>query len=336
MRKYLAILAMATLVACSGKDKDTGKGDDDDDAVGDDDDDDDATGCTTIVATTFPEDGATDAYFKSDVRFQLSSADTTATIEVMDAGGGAVSGSSTTEGTLVIWQGDDFSPTSDYTATLTYCGGTAEIGFTTSATGASTGGNVVDRVYDLDLASGSWILPSPEVGGLLATELDVQLLFMPISADTEITMRGSLGDGAGNQDVCSPTIEFPPAAFEDPFFQIASDLLTLEVAGYAIDVQDLDLSGAFTPSGNGIEGASLRGVIDTRPLVEVLAAGGADDAVCQLVAVFGVSCVDCGGGEPYCLEVWVDSIEADELGGASPLTVIEQADIDANPACAGG
>jgi hypothetical protein len=333
MHKYLTLLAAATLFACSGKDKDTA-GDDDDDTVGDDDDDDDddTSNCTILVASQFPEDGETDAYYKTDVRFQLSEADPSASIEVTDAGGSVVSGSTSSVGNLVIWEGDDFAPSSDYTATLTYECGTAEASWTTSPTGSPTGGAIVDRVYDLDLATGSWILPSPEVGALLATELDVELLFMPVSADTEIVMRGAVGTGNDEQDLCSPTIEFPAASFDDPFFRIASDLLTLEVAGYAIDVQDLDLSGAFTPNGDGMEGASLQGVIDTRPLVEVLAPGGADDAVCQLVAVFGVSCVDCGGGDNYCLEVWVDSIVAEEVS-SDPLLPIDQAAIDANPDC---
>jgi hypothetical protein len=331
MRQYLAILTAATLFAACGGDKTT-TGDDDDDttATGDDDDD---TACNVQVVSQFPADGATDAYFKTDVRFQLSEEDASATITVKDAGGAEVSGDSMAMGNLVIWQGDDLQPSTDYTATLSYACGDATAAWSTSATGAPTGGGVVDTVYDLDLASGSWVLPSPEVGALLATQLDVELLFMPLSADTEIVMRGALGTGADAQDLCSPTLEFPAATFEDPFFQIASPLLTLNVAGYSIDVQDLDLQGSFRPDASGIDGASLQGVIDTRPLVDVLAPGGADDSVCVLVSTFGVSCVDCGNGENYCLEVWVDSIEAGAVN-ADPLVAITEADIAANPDCA--
>jgi hypothetical protein len=331
MRKYLAILAAATLVAACGGDKTDTTGDDDDDTTGDDDDDD--TACDVSIVSQFPADGSSDAYWKTDVRFQLSEEDAGATIVVKDAGGAEISGSTMALGNLVIWEGDDLAPSSDYTATLTYACGEATASWSTSATGAPTGGGIVDSVYDLDLASGSWVLPSPEVGALLATQLDVELLFMPVSADTEIVMRGALGTGADAQDVCSPTIEFPAADFEDPFFQIASPLLTLEVAGYSIDVQDLDLQGSFTPNADGMDGASLKGVIDTRPLVDVLAPGGTEDSVCVLVSTFGVSCVDCGNGENFCLEVWVDSIEAASVG-ADPLVEITTADVEGNPACA--
>jgi hypothetical protein len=331
MHKYLAILAAAMFVACSGGDDTTDKGDDDDDTTGDDDDD----TCAINIVSQFPADGASDAYYKTDVRFQLSAPDAAATIMVMDAGGAEVSGSTSSIANLVIWEGDDLAPNSDYTAMLTYSCGEATAAWSTSSTGAPAGQDIVNSVYDLDLATGSWVLPSPEVGALLATQLDVELLFMPISATTEIVMWGGLGTGADAQDVCSPTIEFPAADFEDPFFQIASPLLTLDVAGYSVDVQDLDLQGAFTPDASAMQGASLKGVIDTRPLVDVLAYGGDPDAVCILVSTFGVSCVDCGNGEEFCLEVWVDNMSAERVN-ADPLLLITEQDITDNPDCATG
>lgn len=330
MRKYLAILAAATLFACGGDKDKTTTGDDDDDTTGDDDD----TSCDVSIVSQFPADGAADAYYKTDVRFQLSAEDTSASIVVKDSAGAEISGSTSSLGTLVIWEGDDLSPDSDYTATLTYACGEATAAWSTTSTGAPAGQAIIDSVYDLDLASGSWVLPSPEVGALLATQLDVELLFMPISADSEIVMRGALGTGNDAQDVCSETIEFPPATFDDPFFQIASDLLTLDVAGYSIDVQDLDLQGSFTPDASGMEGASLKGMIDTRPLVDVLSPGGTEDSVCLLMSTFGVNCIDCGNGETFCIDVWVDSIEAAAVG-ADPLVEITTADVDGNPDCAG-
>ena len=250
-----------------------------------------------------------------------------------DAGGAVVSGTTTTMDNLVIWEGDDLSPTTDYTATLTYSCGSATAAWATSETGGSTGGAVVDEVFDLNLSSGSWILPSPEVGALLATQLDVELLVMPVSADSEIVIRGALGTGADAQDECSPSIEFPAASFSDPFFQIAADVLTLDVAGYSIDINELDLSGAFAPDASMIQGASLQGTIDTHPLVDFLVPGGPPDAVCDLVGTFGVACEACaGGGGDYCISVWVDNIAAVNIDGA-PLVEITEADIAANGAC---
>lgn len=331
MRRYLTILAMATLASCSGssgKDETAGDGPTD---GGDDDD----TACTNSVIEMFPADADNDVYYKTDVRFRLAAEDTTATITVTDAAGNTVNGSSTVESTLVAWAGDDFSPSTTYTATLVYECGEAPVTWTTSDTGTAVAVDVTGMVYNLDLTSGEWIEPAG-VGDLLATQLgDVEVLISPTSVSaTQIEMLGGLGDGTGNQDECSPTFAFPAADWTDPFFQLQADSLDLDIAGFVVTVDDLDLSGAFSPNGDRIQGAVLKGAIDTRPLVDLIAPGGTEDAVCQLVATFGVACQECQDGSgPYCLSVHVDSIDAGRVSGADPLVPITDADIKANVNC---
>ena len=55
----------------------------------------------------------------------------------------------------------------------------------------------------------------------------------------------------------------------------------------------------------------------------------------RVVAALGVSCVPCGGDESqtFCLSVWVDNIAAAYVDGGT-LVPIDDAAIDANPACA--
>ena len=308
MHRYLAILAMA-LYGCSGDaDKDTT---DDIGSAGDDDDDD---VCMNSILSQFPEAGSTDVYFKTDVRFTLAVEDPTAVIKLVDAANTEVNGTTAVSGTLVTWSGDDLQPSTEYTATLTYECGDAAVSWTTSEVGGPTTVDLTGGVYGLDVAGGQWVQPAG-VGDLLASQLGDTQIFLSVSevaADT-ITMLGAIGSG-GLQDVCSPTIPFPPADWQDPTFSLQSPLLPLVVAGFTIDIENLDLSGSFAPDGSRIQGGSLKGSIDTRPLGAAFGLSGGDDAVCALVATFGVACEACGDGSgTYCLSVWVDDMGAAKL-----------------------
>lgn len=327
MTRYLAVLAAALLVACSGEKSGSPTGDTGG-SVGDDDDD----SCGNGVATRFPASGDVDVYFRTDVRFGLNAEETTATIAVADSAGATVNGTTSVAGPLVTWSGDDLAPNTAYTATLTYSCGTDQITFTTSATGTATGIDLTGRVYALDLANGDWVKP-PGVGALLASQLaDTQVMVSPTAQSaTDITMTGAIGS-AGVQDLCSPTIAFPPATWSDPSFSLSSDILPLVVAGFTIEIQNLDLSGAFAPDASRIQGAALLGTIDTRPLGVAFDLGSTDNAVCQLVSTFGVSCEECTDGEPYCLSVYIDAVDAPYLNGTT-LVPRSDADIAADPAC---
>jgi hypothetical protein len=327
MTRYLAVLAAAMLAACSGG-KDTGPTGDTGGTPGDDDD-----ACENSVVTRFPVSGDADVFYKTDVRFSLEAEEADASITVTDGAGAVVDGQTTVAGTLVTWDGTaDLAPSTAYTATLSYSCGEDAISFTTSNTGEPTGGGLEGRVYALDLAGGDWVEP-PGVGPLLSSQLgDTQVLVSPLALDaTSITMIGAIGS-AGIQDLCSPTLPFPPADWTDPYFSLAAPALDLVVAGFTVTIQDLDLSGAFAPDASRIQGAALKGTIDTRPLGVAFDLGTAPDAVCQLVATFGVACQECGDGEPYCLSVYIDAVEAGYLNGS---TIVERtdADIAADPAC---
>ena len=292
------------------------------------------------MVATFPVADDSDVYYRTDIRFTLAIEETGATVVVTDAGGAEVAGATSVLGTVVTWNGTaDLSPSTSYTATLNYECGAAPVSFTTSDTGAPTGVDITDLVFELDLASGEWVEP-PGVGEIIASQLGaVQVLVSPkVVTPTEITMIGALGDGVGGQDPCSPYLDFGQAAgWTDPYFELSSELLTLDVAGVVVDVEDLLLAGAFAPDGSRIQGAVLQGSVDTRPLGSLVGATGTgDDAVCQLVAIFGITCDECGDGTgPYCLSINVDNIVAEQIPGATPLEMIDQAAIDANPACTG-
>ena len=109
--------------------------------------------------------------------------------------------------------------------------------------------------------------------------------------------------------------------------------MPLEVEGFSVVIDDLQLSGAFAADGTSVQGVTLAGKIDTRPLVELVSPGGADDAVCVLVSTFGVACEACSDGSgDYCLTVYVDNMVAPEQAG---LTIQPRTaeDVAADPAC---
>ncbi|MCP4921996.1 MAG: hypothetical protein GY913_34275, partial [Proteobacteria bacterium] len=222
--------------------------------------------------------------------------------------------------TVRFYPSADLASSSSYTATASWCDGegTGSISFSTSELGtAADAASLVGNTYSLDLASGRIIIPEG-VGTILESYLDYTL-YMGVSAadDSEITFLGATAneDDPSAQDYCTPTLDFPSADFTgNPFFQIGPETTTLDVAGFSIEIQDLNVSGALAPGGDWIGGATLSGSIDTRPLGELLDSTE-DGAICELVQGFGVECEPCSDGLEYCLSIYVVDLSADVVSG---------------------
>ena len=149
---------------------------------------------------------------------------------------------------------------------------------------------------------------------------------------------GALGiEGASPaaQDTCEETIDFPTAAdfTDNPFFAVGPDTTTLSVEGLDVTIDDLLISGAFSPDGSYIAGATLAGAIDTRPLVGLIDPEGGENTICDLVATFGVACEACSDGSgDFCLTLLVNDISAEELPGTT-LVSRSADDIAADATC---
>ena len=147
---------------------------------------------------------------------------------------------------------------------------------------------------------------------------------------TTIPMIGAVGAN-GEQDVCVPTLDFPvDPSWDNPYWEVNSPSLSISVDEFVIDVTDVTIAGAFSADGSTIQGGVLKGVIDTRPLVDAISPGGGDSAVCDIVVALGVSCVPCGDGSPYCLELWVTDIEAVKLPGVTIEPIVTPTDPSCN------
>ena len=304
----LALLVLAC-VACDG-DKDTA--DTADEACG-------------VRVRTFPLQGAVSAYYRSDVEFKLTTPDATAQITTDIPGSQELSA----DGLTVYWRlSQPLAPSTTYSASLTYCTGTVELSFTTSALGTAIpdASTLQGRTYLLNLADAR-ITEPPGIGALLSSELDGVSIYTGITdvTATTITVIGGLGreDAATpTQEYCDPTIDFPVADFTaSPHFEISGDGATpITVAGTTVYIENLNISGDFASDLSYFGGGVLAGTIDTRPLDFEF--GDEVGFICDTAAALGVVCAPCGDGEPFCLSLVADSIDA-QLVADLELVVID-------------
>lgn len=291
----------------------------------------------------FPEEGSSRAYYRTTVDATFSEVVEGATLTLKDASGADVAGATVWDGKrLVFTPTDALTPSSQYTATVAFeCVGEpagGSVSWTVSEVGAPTDlTTLVGRDYALDLGSARFLRPDA-IGGLIGDFLDFDILVAVKEAnDTSITMFGALGETGqpGQQAQCTETIDFPAAGFTgNPYFELGPQTLEVSVSDVDVQIQDMFLSGSFSPDGSYIDGVTLAGIIDTRPLASIVDNNpdAPPETVCEFTGRLGINCIACpdGSGE-YCLELLADSISADSAG-VSDLTEID--DPCALPQCA--
>jgi hypothetical protein len=223
MNRFVSILGLLALAACSSKDGDTsGLTDGDADGVIGD------TCDVEGVAVAYPtSDGATDFYYRGAVEFAFDGMDDEATITVSDAGGNALEGGTSWVGNNLVFQPNaPLAAQSDYSATLSHCAGDSTVSFRTSDIGSALEGDastLVGNTYVVSLEGARFVKPAG-VGSLLLGMLEQDILLGVVSvSDTEIEMNGALSETTSSaQDRCEPSIDFPDAAdfTGAPFFSI--------------------------------------------------------------------------------------------------------------------
>lgn len=339
MKRILTIaplLALPTFLACGDKDGDTGGADG---TVGDGGG---TSDCTVTVDSTWPSDGETDAYYRTQVEFILSGADetTTPSIALADSSGAQVDGTSSLndDGTVVyFYPTDPLTNGETYTATLTYCAGAPEISFTVGDLGAPLSADLTGKGYVVDLDNARFVEPAG-VASLLLGELENDILLGVESVDgTDLEMIGAISvDGGTAQDVCEESIDFPTVDFSDsPYFELPPADTTISAAGYDVTISQLSVSGTFAADGSYFGGGVLSGELDARilaPLVGELVGSEDPDEICTLLVGFGVECTECSSdGQNYCIAVLVEDLTATEGASLVPVTA---EDIAANGDCA--
>lgn len=318
-------------------------------ADGGDTEDTDAAECL-ITYKMYPEDGATRAYYRTTVDATFSEVVDGAELTVADDGGADVAGSADWDGKRLVFQPDSpLQPGGSYTANVSFpCEGGTESGsvsWTVSEVGAATdAGGLVGNDYALNLAGARFLRPDA-VGDLIGEFLTFDILMSVKSIDgSEMVVFGALGDEevSGAQQTCTPTIDFPPADFsENPYFELGPQEFTVEVEGVEVTIDDLFLAGSFSPDGSYIDGATLAGVVDTRPFASLVDddPNAPEDAVCQLTGRLGIDCIECPDGTgAFCLEILADSIAATSDGVDDLIEIPDPCALEecsAEPECSG-
>jgi hypothetical protein len=300
----LALPLALLLAACSGDAAPT--------------DDTAAVTCTVTVKESVPEQGATDAYYRGAVEWRLSDPDPLATVEASFAG----TLSRSEDGEVLSYVPDaPLTPNTAYSATLSYCGGTEDLSFTTSADGAPVTDvdGLLNRTYSFDLAAARIV--SPEGMNLVLSSVPQQPLLIGVVAidgDTlDLIEGGSVVDGdVQAQDYCLATTDLPGAAFaESPYFRLEADTATVSVGGAPVTVTGMVITGTFAADGTYLAGGTLSGLLDTRNMGVLVGDVGNPSAACDLMVQAGIRCGDCPDGGRYCLDLVADQILAPELPG---------------------
>ncbi|HCP45295.1 MAG TPA: hypothetical protein DIU15_04605, partial [Deltaproteobacteria bacterium] len=342
-------------------------GDDDDSAddgsVTDDDDsagDDAAAGDSAVIVRTVPEPSEPDFFFRSNLEVEWSLPPNEASLDLRDAAGSAVGGSTEMENsgrTLVFDPDDDLSPSSQYTVTVSWSGDDSPLvfEFSTGSYGEQLDGaaeqGLVGRVFNLDLTAGNFVEP-PGVGAILQSQIDDVAILFTMTAESNfdpasqpgLHILGAVGEIDGGQvstDACSETLGFTygadgvlgtsddsPARWENPSMELGPTTLELNLSGLATTIEDLLISGAFHPELDDMQGGVFEGKIDTRPLAPVLDPEGGEDALCALILqTVGVDCEPCNddGTEPFCLDLVIEDIPGVRVDGLSitPTTCVD-------------
>lgn len=319
-------LALFALAGCTGEavdstDTDPSHTGDSDSAVVDD-----TAGCLAGVTSTEPADGTTGVYYHDTLTVSFDGDGGDAVFTLADDAGVEVPVSATwTDGNVqAILTPAAMAPLTTYTLTTTVCGTTATSSFTTSDLGTPltvdpsdlVGSTYVFRLSDADITEPAFL------GIIAGTYLTVPILIGVDQADSEtIDLIGGLGyeqDAGYVQEPGLPTWDFPVASFADqPYFEAASSLITIMYGTTPIPISDFTLSGTFRSDGSAIEHGIATGTGDSRYMAE-LVGKPADEysAVCDLAASAGVVCTECPtDGEPYCLYIVAESINATKVDG---------------------
>lgn len=289
-----------------------------------------------FVASSSPADGSSGVFPGTSLIWTLSDADPTFSL-VLFQGNTLVPGSGSFSGNVFTWTPDlPLEPNTTYEASGTWCNGaqSAVATFTTGTIGTPVDtSQLTANAYQIDLTDPAvvWVQP-PGVGPLFASQIDVPILLGISSATaTNLNVRVTLGVAGTNPAVQDECVETTPSSgdfTDNPYFEDIS--LVFDLGG--VPFGPLPVSGAFSPDGSSAV-VAMQGAIDTRPLVPLLTPGGADEAVCDLVAQFGINCVSCPGGGDFCLQMHIENIPVTELPNTT-VVEITASDVIFNPSCA--
>jgi hypothetical protein len=287
----------------------------------------DPPACTNAF-TAFPAADSVGTYYRGTVEAHFQTIDESARLTVVGA-----RGSQTWADNVLVFTPDaPFSSSTTYMARVEFECGSSEWEFTTSDVGPVVNADLIGRTYDIDLYAGRW---HPRgFGDLIEWSFLSDLMVEVVGVDGDrLILRGATTSYVDDEDVvpstCFATADFEPADFsQDPYFAGSEEEFHLALYdGLWTPIHDMALTGAFAADGSRMEGLTLEGTIDTRPLAPLLPFEPDEDEVCMLAQTMSSACVPCGDGSgDFCLPIHIDSLPGRLVEASIPA--IEPADID--------
>ena len=248
------------------------------------------------------------------IRVTFSGAPRSAELKVSEG-----SGTARIEGDVLIWTPDEPLPgDTRVEAVVAFCD--TEVGwqFVTDDVGAPIAADLTGTTWLIDPASLRVVHPEG-VGSVLESYLEAGILVQVLEHDDELDLLVAFEEG-GDQAACRTTERVTVSLEDDPFLSYGPETSTL----WDIEIKDLGLGGAVASDGSGLSGLRAEGVVDTRPLVPLVDEGGEDDAMCELMAGFGVECVPCEDGSELC----IDAVIEEGVAQAVAVSLVETPECD--------
>ncbi len=180
-----------------------------------------------------------------------------------------------------------------------------------------------DDAGDDDLATDPISDPDGLVGGRylldFATGEPEEAMFLKLMSQylTEwwlVLQVEALHDGAGTialrYNGAAPAVA---GSWDNPQFAVGPGDVLDTVSGDPL-AWGVTVDGAFVDDGAAMDGVTVAGTYDSRPLDALVDPAADEGAGCELLASWGVECQGCPGGlGPFCFELVVTSMRAERL-----------------------
>jgi hypothetical protein len=191
----------------------------------------------------------------------------------------------------------------EYTVAWSVCSDSGETDFTTAGDPVD-GGSLVNNTYGVDFAEVEFVEP-PGIEAFLG-DITLEYLLLQVESydagSSELGLVGSIGVEDGGdvyQGACYEVIPFPSVDFTaNPVFRAGPSTLGFDIGyGIVVTLESMYFQAAFSDDGSELQGITINGDVDTRPLDDL---AGFD--VCSTLVILGISCTPCASdGATKCL-----------------------------------
>lgn len=210
----------------------------------------------------------------------------------------------------------------------------ADSGASSADSGAAPLGCLTGKAFPLDLADARIIKPQG-IGPIVADALGAAWSF-GVSAETDTTVTTLIASNIrGAQDMCTPTAHPPEGSWNDPVFAVGPADLVLYRDIFTITLSNFQFTAAANAECSAIQDGVFQADLDARlPGLDDLTGISDPQVICDALLGLGTECEACDSdGEPYCLKLMVDQMDAAASDGA--LVEVTAEDIAANTDCGG-